>query len=258
MANTILTWQEVVLATSNLVGNKEQNAHFPPHIASNAGRLVTDFLLDSIARIYPNNDRIVDKARPFLKRKLLNVENGLVVIPEDYRNVLTISIATNENKTAPCSCPPKDCDDCGDDPIDETNSGLFENGKRTESCTYRKLDILSSDEYDLRSISKLRPPTYNSPIGMFIDRTTFKVCPRTVTHIEIRYLKQPLKSEIGYKLMPDDTWQIDTSSTSHIELEWERNIFPEFFKAFTSLYSIHTRDGSLVNWNKELNQIGLF
>ena len=114
MANTILTWQEVVTATTQLAGNKEQNAHFPPFIASNAGRLATDFCLNEIARIYPNNNRIVDEARPFLKRKLISVENGVATMPEDYRNILSVSIATNEKKTAPCDCPPEDCEDCGD------------------------------------------------------------------------------------------------------------------------------------------------
>lgn len=258
MANTILTWQEVVTATTQLAGNKEQNAHFPPFIASNAGRLATDFCLNEIARIYPNNNRIVDEARPFLKRKLISVENGVATMPEDYRNILSVSIATNEKKTAPCDCPPEDCEDCGDKETDETSSGLYENGKRTEPCTYREVRILTSNEYDLASISKLRPPSYEKPIGMFVDRTTFKVCPRDVTFVEVRYLKHPLKSEIGYKLMPDDTWQIDVNSASHVELEWERNIFPKFFKAFTSLYAMHTRDGNLVNWNNQVKEIGIF
>lgn len=258
MANTLLTWQEVVLSTIHLVGNKEQNAHIPPYLISNAGRLSTDFILDEIARVYPNNDRIVDKARPFLKRKYVAVENGLAKMPDDMRNPLSISIATNENYSSPCNCPKSDCDDCDDTVADETNSGMFEDGKRTEPCTYRKVDILTSAEYDLRTISKLRPPTYKSPIGMFVDRNTFKVCPRTVTHIEVRYLKQPLKYEIGYKLMPDDTWQIDTTASFHVELEWERNIMSELFTAMTTLYAIHTRDGSLVNFNNELKKLGLF
>jgi len=258
VANTLLTWQEVVLSTIHLAGNKEQNAHIPPYIISNAGRLATDFILDEIARVYPNNNRVVDEARPFIKRKYVNVQNGLAIMPEDMRNPLAISIATNENYSTPCGCPNDECDDCNDTVTDETNSGLFENGKRAEPCTYRGVDILTSAEYDLRSTSKLRPPTYKAPIGMFVDRTTFKVCPRTVTHIEVRYLKYPLKYEIGVKKMPDDTWQIDTSSMFHVELEWERNISPKLFTAITSLIAIHTRDGSLVNFNNELKKLGLF
>ena len=258
VSNTILTWQEVVLQTIQLAGNKEQNAHMPPYIISAAGRLATDFCLDEIVRIYPNSNRIADKARPFLKRKLIQVEGGLATMPDDYRNILSVSIATNENQTLPCDCK-NDCDQCDEEQeTDNSNSGLFEKGKRTEPCTYREVKILTSNEYDLASVSPLRPPSYKKPIGMFVDRTTFKVCPRDVTFVEVRYLKQPLKSEIGYKLMADDTWQIDTTSTNHIELEWERNIAPEFFKAMTSLYSIHTRDGNLVNWNNELKKLGIF
>lgn len=256
--NTILTWQEVILSVLQLAGNKEQNAHFPPSIASNAGRLATDFCLDEIARIYPNNNRIVDKARPFLKRQLIEVVNGLATMPEDYRNILDVSIATNDKMSAPCDCK-NDCDQCNDElPKDETNGGLFENGQRTEPCKYQTVRILTSSEYSLASISKLRPPTYEKPIGMFVDRTTFKVCPRDVTYVEVRYLKHPLKSEIGFQLMSDDTWQIDTTASFHVELEWERNIAPQFFKAMLSLYSMHTRDGNLVNWNNQLKEIGIF
>jgi len=258
LSNTILTWQEVITATVELAGNKEQNAHIPPYIASNAGRLVTDFCLNEIARIYPNNNRIVDKGRPFLKRKLVEVVNGLATMPPDYRNILSVSIATTDKMDAPCDCK-NDCDQCDEEGIkDDTNGGLYENGQRTEPCKYREVKILTSSEYDLASMSRLRPPSYEKPIGMFVDRTTFKVCPREVTYIEVRYLKHPVKSEIGYKMMPDDTWQIDTASPSYVELEWERNIFPEFFKAFTSLYALHTRDGNLVNWNNQLKEIGIF
>lgn len=258
MANTILTWQEVILGTVHSAGNKEQNAHFPPAIASNCGRLVTDFLLDEIARIYPNNNRIVDKARPFLKRKFIAVENGLATMPDDCRNHLSVSIATNEKMDAPCDCK-NDCDQCDDEvPKDETNSGLFEKGKRTEPCTYREVEILTSNQYDQRSVSKLYPPSYEKPIGMFVDRTTLKICPRSVTFVEVRYLKYPLKYEIGFNLMSDDTWQIDDTASFHVELEWERNIYPQFFKALTSIYAIHTRDGNLVNWNNELKKIGVF
>ena len=257
MSNTILTWQEVVLSTVQLAGNKEQNAHVPPFIISNAGRLASDFILNEIARIYPNNNRIVDKGRPFLKRKLIQVENGLATVPDDYRDILSVSIATTKNNDAPCDCK-NDCDDCDEEQKnDETNSGLFENGKRTEPCMYREVKILMSSEYDLATISSLRPPSYTKPIGMFVDRTTFKVCPRDVTFIEVRYLKHPLKYEIGYQLMPDDTWQIDPTSPSHVELEWERNVAPEFFRAMTTLYAMHTRDGNLVNWNEQLKKNGI-
>jgi len=256
MANDLLTLQEVVLSAVHLASNKEQNAHIPPYILSNAIRLASDVMLDEIARVYPNNNRIVDKGRPFLKRKLIQVVNGLVTMPDDYRNVLSVSIATTEKLDAPCNCN-EECEECDEMPS-KNNDGLFENGKRTEPCRYNSVRILTSDEYDLASRSPLRPPTYEKPIGMFVDRKTFKVCPRDVTYVEVRYLKYPLKYEIGFTQMADDTWQINTASPFHVELEWERNIAPEMFKAVSTLIAIHTRDGTLQNGIDKLKKEGIF
>jgi len=58
--------------------------------------------------------------------------------------------------------------------------------------------------------------------------------------------------------MTDDTWQIDKTSPDYVELEWDRNISPEFFKGMLSLYAVHTRDGNLVNWNNSLKKDGIF
>jgi hypothetical protein len=256
-----ITWQELTTQVTELAGNKEQNAHIPPEVLSNAGRLATDYILGELVNIYPNSQSIVDKARPFLKRKIVNVENGIALLPSDYRNILSVGVAVTPDYSSPCECN-KDFVDAVN-LIDTCNplSPLYDKHKaslKKEPCVFKKVYSVDSDQFDDRSRSKINPPTLDKPIYTIIDNNSIKVCPNGVTYVEIRYIKQPLRYNIGYKLMPDDTWQIDPQSPLHVEMEWERNVAPELFRAVTTLYSIHTRDGNLVQWNNELKKLGLF
>lgn len=257
----ILTWQEVVTSVTELAGNHEQNQTFPPSVASNAGRLVTDYILNELVRIYPNSELIVDKARPFLKRKIVSINNGIVTLPSDYRNILSVSIAVNQDYTSPC--------DCGEDFPNKINlvdtcnpnSPFFDEQLASlpkEPCLFKKVAQVDVDQFDDRTRSRINKPTIERPIYTFVSPSQIKICPKDFSHVEIRYIKQPKKYNIAYNLMPDDTWQIDTSSTDYVELEWERNASPEFFRGMLSLYALHTRDGNLNQWNNELKKGGLF
>jgi len=102
----------------------------------------------------------------------------------------------------------------------------------------------------------LYPPTLKDPIGTFVNRTEFKICPiEGITYIELVYIKQPLKYEIGYTIFPDDTWQINPATT--IEPEWERNANPDLFKYITTLLALHTRDGNFLQAFNELKKVGM-
>jgi len=265
----VLKWQEVVTQVIELAGNKEQNAHVPPYMLSNAGRLVTDYVLNELVAIYPNSQAIVDKARPFLKRKIVAVENGLVTLPSDYRNILSIMIAVDQNYTSKCECEvecvPIQRGGVGTDVglVDTTDpdSPLYDAAVaaiKKEKCEWQKVDIVDSDQFADRTTSSLRPPTYKKPIGVFIDSTTIKICPTDITYVQLLYVKQPKKYNIAYTLMPDDTWRINTADASYVELEWERNAAPEIFRGMLSLYSLHVRDGNLNDWQNVLKKAGLF
>jgi len=265
----ILTWQEVVTQVIELAGNKEQNAHVPPYMLSNAGRLVTDYILNELVTIYPHSQIIVDKARPFLERKIVECKNGLVSLPKDYRDILDISIAVDQNYASKCECD----DECipvedeqvgiGDELVNTTdpNSPLYDKvaaSIQKEKCKWQRIDIVDSDQFSRRTMSTLRPPTYQKPIGVFIDSSHIKICPTDIVYVQMLYVRQPKKYNIAYKVMPDDTWQIDTASSDYVELEWERSASPEFFRAMLSLYSLHVRDGNLNQWQNALKEVGLF
>lgn len=254
MANNILTFSELLLECNSLALNKDQNAQIPPQIFSVATRLSTDFILDEICRIFPYNQRIVDKCRPFLKRKLVAVEDGIATFPDDYRNILQISIATNKDATSGCNCG-GEVDECYK--IDDHCTPVEKASIRTEKCYFVKVNIIDNDAYADATTSELFPPTLKNPIGMFVNRQQFKICPIDgISYIEIIYIKHPLKYEIGYTIMPDDTWQINPATT--IEPEWERTTNPELFKCITSLLGLHTRDGNFIQWTNELKKIGMF
>jgi hypothetical protein len=251
--SAMLTFQELVLETMQLGLNKDQNAQVTPNIFSVATRLSTDWLLDEISRIFPFNERIVDKARPFLKRKLVSVVDGIAVFPEDYRNILEIRIATNKNQTEGCNCG-EEIDEC--DKIDDHCTPVEKAPIRKEKCYFVKVNILDQDQFADASQSDLYPPTLKMPIGTFVNRTEFKICPiEGITYIELVYLKQPLFYNIGFNIMPDDTWQINPATT--IEPEWERNANPDLFKYITTLLALHTRDGNFLQAFNELKKVGM-
>jgi hypothetical protein len=242
---------------------------FSPFIATTGLNLVTNYLIDSYVSIYPNSQIIVDKLRPFTKRKIVAVNNGLVLSPSDCRHILSVGIAVDATHTSHCECSEEeireaDCKDClpnGElvETCDE-NSILYDAttaGIRKEKCRYIQCEQLDLDQFYKRTTSKLRPPTLEKPVYTMISNNQLKICPIDINYVEIIYVREPKVYNIAYKMMPDDTWQIDTTSPDYVPLEWEVSASPDFFRAFTTLYSIHTRDGSLVQWNNELKKIGM-
>jgi hypothetical protein len=256
MSNQILTFQELILGCDSLSLNKEQNQSITPAMISVASRFSTDFILDQIARIYPYNQRIVDKARPFIKRKLVPVIDGLATVPDDYSHFQSASIAVNQSMDAGCN-------NCEDDPdcvkVNIRETELPKASVRKEKCYFQKVNILNLDEYDDATQSDLYPPSYKNPIAMFVSKNVLKICPiGDISYVELRYLKRPLHYNVGFKTMPDDTWQVDINSPFHVELEWERNASPEMFRCMNSLLGLHTRDGNFIQWNNELKKLGIF
>jgi len=189
MANEKITFQELVLECIQLGLNKEQNAQVPPDIFSVATRLSTDWLLDEIVRVYPFNTRISDKCRPFLKRKLVSVNDGIATFPDDYRNILEIRISVNKDATAGCNCG--EVEEC--EKIEDHCTPVEKAPIRKEKCYFVPVTILDADQYAEATQSDLYPPTLKQPIGTFTNRTEFKICPIDgITYIELVYIKQPL------------------------------------------------------------------
>ncbi len=246
----ILNFQRIIDNVLS-VGNKEQNAHYPTYIAATHLNIATSFLLSEIARIYPNDKNIIELAKPFYKTKVLDVKNGYVELPADYRHLISLSIATNQDASNSC--------DCTDIESNNSDSVLYSPNKIAKSnCKFIEVKMLEDDRFNQRTVDGFVLPSLSKPIGKFADGNTIKICPTDVTHVEVRYLKQPKQYAIGYKLMPDDTYQIDNTSTEHIESEWELTAENKIMLCMTSLYSIYVQDTELKNANNELKKIGIF
>ena len=269
MDNT-LTWQDVVTSTVELGGNKEQNAHFPPYIITNAGNLLTDVILNELVRVYPHSNLVMSKALPFLKRKIVSVDNSLINVPDDCRNILEVSVPVVGGECWECSkefiesvnCEEKYCGG-GGAMVDvcNPNSPLYDAelaSKPKEYCEFKKVYEVNQDQWAERTRSGINRPSLDKPIFMYVSPNQIKICPANISYVEIRYIKQPKKYLMTYTEMPDDTWQIDKNDSAYVELEWDRNISPEFFKGMLSLYAVHTRDGNLVDWNNALKKEGIF
>ena len=185
---------------------------------------------------------------------MVSVVDGIATFPDDYRDILQISIATNKSATSGCNCG-EEVDECYK--VDDHCTPVEKAPIRKEKCYFVKVNIVDNDAYADATTSELFPPTLKNPIGMFVNRQQFKICPIDgISYIEIIYIKHPLKYEIGYTIFPDDTWQVNPATT--IEPEWERTANPELFKCISSLLGLHTRDGNFIQWNNELKKIGLF
>lgn len=265
----LLTFQDICDACITTASNKEQNQMIMPIVVTSAVNLLSDWVLNALVGIYPNSQLIFDKARPFLYTKVVEVVNGEVTVPANYRNLLEVSIAVSDNYDTPCSCK-EECEKgetsacaTAEELVDTSNpnSPLYDAEKAKlpkQICKYQPINIVDSDQFADASMSELYPPTYKAPIGVWLDSNRIKICPTGVEYVKFVYLKQPKKYNMTTTLMPDDTWQINTADPLYVPLEWERNVAPEFYRGITSLLGVHTRDGSLNQWNNELKKAGLF
>lgn len=248
----ILTLKELLSRVLSII-NKEQNAHYPHDIYSSHVRIALDVVLDECARLYPTSYSLVDKLRPFIKYSPALVNDGVLSIPKDARNILGGWVVSNDDSSN-CNCD----EDSLIEYCDEDSPLYFGESQTIKGCKVHKLKILSSDEYSMASNSYIKPPTIKNPIAMVVDGSIMNVCPNSVGSIIIMYIKYPKKYELGVKLMPDDTWQVDDTKPYHVESEFTTNISSEMVKIITTLYGIYTRDGDITNWVNEIKKLGWF
>ena len=232
--------------------NKSQNGSYSPNIITNHFNIVTDALIDHIVERYPIDQTIIDLARPFYKRKVVKVVNGIAEIGEDYRNLITVAVGVNkQNKGTFTEGEVEDiCKNQYEETTTNSNNGVF--------IRYEKVQILTENNFDAKSNSKYKAPSLTNAICKNIDGNKLLVLPRDVGVIEVRYIVNPKKYQLGYKKMVDETWQVDTSSPFHVESEWAENAATKLVKGVTTLYSMYSQDAELKNATHELKKIDFF
>lgn len=240
-----------VLQTVLSQGNKEQNASYPPRIYELHFRLVTNFILDEVARIFPTNQTVIDVARPFLVTKEVMVKDGVIEFPVNYRNLLGAGIFVSEDFEEDCGCK----ETYIDDPLKDSDA-MIDKKKKRSKCISHDVTMLDIDEFGDRTRSKYKKGTLADPIGCIYEGGGIKVCPYDVSHVEIRYLRKPKEYRYGYKENPDHTYYFDLATSE--ESEWDDTALQYLVKGVNALYAIYTRDGEFQNWNEVIKKVGLF
>ncbi|HNU13628.1 MAG TPA: hypothetical protein PKI55_04160 [Chitinophagaceae bacterium] len=223
------------------VGNAEQNFSYPPHVFSNHINIVTSFILDNLAIIYP---KYADALLPFIGKKLIPVTDGYVQLPDDYRNLLGAPSVQVKNG--------KDCND----PVVIDTASEFKTAKLKAGCQSVPIIIVDKGQWDDRTTSTYAYPRIDSPIGMFDSGKKIKVCPYDIARVEVLYVKKEKIYRYGYISQPDDTYIYDAATSE--ESEWEEPAFELLFKGIFALYSAWSRDSTIIEYSTILNKAGLF
>lgn len=240
-------------------GNKEQNQSYPPHVFQSHFNLVTQYLLDEIAALYPTSNKLIEIADPFIREVQLPVSSGSVKLPADLRNLLGISIYVSPDFKNPCgSDDDTDCEencDLPDDPLAPTVEQLkarVEKGK----CSSQAVNLVDQVEFDNRTKHAYKKPTLKKPMGCRLKTGEVKICPNDVPNVVVRYICNVPDYVYGYNLNQDDTYVFDINQSK--ESQWSINSFPQLVKGCAALYSIYTRDTELKDAQLELRKVGMF
>lgn len=242
------------------IGNKEQNSMYPPHIFDEHFNVVTNYILDEVAKTFAENRSIVDIASPFLMTKEIAVVGGKVGFPVEYRNLLGVAMYVTIKGDEDCGCNDCGCDDKDkrdfqNDPLAKSSKQLMKKIERNK-CTSRDLVELDIDEFSDRSTHPYKKPTLIKPVFCQFESRKIKVCPFDISHVEIRYLRNPNVYRYGYIEQPDHTFVPDPATT--IESEWDSTAMKSLVSGVSSLYSIYAKDGEMQNWNEVIKKAGLF
>lgn len=226
------------------VANMEQSSILPPSVYSSQYNTVTSLLLSKLVSLYPSNPMVLDILAPFVERKVIKVKNGMVDLPENYRNILGSPMisATDDG------C--KECED-GNTDIQQFNQLILKSG-----CKKVALVIVPQSEFADRTKSSYDAPTFDKPIGYMAGKNQIKVCPYNINAVEVIYTIKEKLYIYGYDVQPDDTYTFNASKS--VESDWGSNAFDYIFPAMISLYGAYSRDNQVIDWTQILNQQGIF
>jgi hypothetical protein len=240
-ASTLQNILTAVLANAN----QDQNMQYPPSIYQAHFNTATSLLISALVKVYPSKPEIIDMLLPFVNVAPIPLSNGLIQLPDDYRNILgSPSIYVNAQASAECS---------GEVPTMTPQQFAVANLKG--GCQRRPIRIVSQTEFDYLTTSSYKAPTYNDPIGFFTSAKSIKVCPYDLTKCFLLYTFQEPIFVYGYFLNPDDSYTFNLNTS--IESTWGSNAFESLFKAVNNLYAIYARDKEMSDWAAILNERGI-
>lgn len=233
-------------------GNKEQNAAYPPHIFSEHYNIVTNFIIDTCVKTYPDTTLVGDILRPFIESKVIPVIKGVAAFKEDYRDRLALKHFVTSDYKKNCNC---DEGKYENDPLEDSQE---KKDRKAEAgtCVWNDIEVLDVSEFGERTRHDYKYPTLEDAIATIKKGSEIKVCPFDIPHVEITYVRKPKIYVYGYKELPDHTFIFDSSKTE--ESEWDDAAFPYLLKGMNTLYSLYTRNVEMQNFNDALKKLGMF
>lgn len=230
--------------------NADQNQHYPPHIFTEHFNLATSWLIDSIMKVFPGEQHIVDLISPFMEVSDIIVRNGKIAFPKGYRHYTGMGIFITEDAKKACGC-----DEAKSDSDSLSTTDELEEKRSKRICLSQDVTLVDIDEWNDLTTHPYKPPTLKKPIACIFQGDGIKICP-VPPSVELRFIRQPKVYQYGYKMMPDDSYQVDQDPD--LESEWNDNAASYLFRAVNTLYSGYVRDPEQRDLARQLQQIGLF
>lgn len=232
---------QAVLATVN----QEQTQFYSPYIYTQHRNVIESLLLSELVKSYPANPEVIDQIAPFVTITIIPVTDGYIQLPDNYRNVLGAPmIFSNKNDSGECGAP-----------IEPLTPENFKLGILKSGCKLNSINIVPQTEVSFRLKSTYDSPTYEAPIGWFIDSNKIKVCPFDLTKVAVMYSKKERLLNFGYTQQPDDTYLYNPDTT--IETEFDSNAFNLIYNACLFLYSAYSKNQEIQNWSALLQEKGI-
>lgn len=234
-----------VLKAINSVTGQEQSMFYSPRVYSDQRNVVESLLLSALVKAYPTNQSVIDQIAPFVKVQTLSNTDGYIQLPDEYRDLLgTPMIFANPESNGECN-----------EVVEPLTQATFKAGKLKAGCNLNPVTIVPQSIFAKRTQSTYDKPTWEDPIGVFVDSNKIQVCPYNISKVSVMFAKKEKVVRYGYIIQPDDTFLFDKDTT--IETEFTSNCFPEIFNAMMALYAAYAKDQVMQNWAQVLSKAGI-
>lgn len=218
------------------VANQEQSMYYSPKIYESQYNAVTSLLLSKLCEIYPTSQQYHDMIQNFIVFKKIMVSDGVIQLPDEYRNMLgNPSVVINTDDGSEVDLP------------QVTTESQFKNLILKSKSKSRPLVIVPRSEWDERTTSSYDYPTHTDPICQFIGDKKLQVAPYDIGAVYVLYAKSERKVVYNYIAQPDDTFLFNPVGS--VDTEWSSSAFSPIFNALIALYSAYSRDPDLKDWS---------
>lgn len=224
--------------------NQEQNMFFPPSVYSSMYNTVTSLLISNLVRAYPSDPTVIDMLAPFVVVEKIPVTDGFIQLKSDYRDILgspMINVALNKKEVVQ-----------GDA---EVTPQTFKTANLKAGATRRPVVIVPESEYAYLTTKSYGAPDLANPIGFFSGKNKIFVAPYDIPKVDVMYVTNEPTYRYGYIEQPDGTYIFDESTS--VESNWGSNAFTPLYKALSALYAAYSRNVTLRDWSRILNQEGI-